>query len=193
MAYPSKLTPERILQAALPLLESGGPEALNMRLLAAQLGVQASSLYRHYPDRTALLAAVEDHTTVALHRAMLQAGGRATTPGARLEAAAHAYLAFAAAHPHLYALLLAPRLPAAATPGAGKDLWNLVLRLVGEVSGDTDDTARTVALWAYLHGSALMTLNGLLGLSGDRGGFQLGLQTLVGGFAAAKRGPEASV
>jgi AcrR family transcriptional regulator len=188
MAYPSKLTPESILGAALPLLEQDGQGALNMRTLAARLGVQASSLYRHYPDRAALLAAIEDNTTLALHTIMLQAAERATAPEARLKTAALAYLGYATAHPHLYALLLAPRPPAPAKPGPGKNLWNLVLQQVGEVSGDPDDTARTVALWAYLHGSALLTLSGQLGLSGDQGGFQLGLETLVEGFAAARKG-----
>jgi AcrR family transcriptional regulator len=187
MAYPSKLTPESILGAALPLLEQGGPDDLNMRTLAARLGVRASSLYRHYPDRAALLTAIEEHTTLELHQALTLASGQETTPETRLKAAALAYLTYSLTHPHLYALLLAPCPPGVATSGPGKDLWNVVLRLVGEVSGDPDDTARTVALWAYLHGSALLTLSGQLGLSGDRGGFQLGLDTLVKGFSAAKK------
>lgn len=193
MAYPSKLTPERILQAALPLLETDGPDALNMRTLAARLGVQASSLYRHYPDRAALLTAIEEHSTLALHGAMTLASERAAAPETRLTAAALAYLSYATAHPHLYALLLAPRPTAAATPGPGKDLWNLVLRLVGEVSGHPDDTPRTVALWAYLHGFALLTLSGQLGLSGDQGGFQIGLEALIRGFGTARNGAETSV
>ncbi|WP_407571800.1 TetR/AcrR family transcriptional regulator [Deinococcus altitudinis] len=186
MAYPSKLTPESILHAALPLLETDGPDALNMRTLAARLGVQASSLYRHYPDRAALMSSLEGYATLELHAEMVRATEEVAGPAARLKAAGHRYLTYAAAHPHLYALLLAPRQPAHAIPGPGKDLWNLVLRLVGEVSGDPDDTARTVALWAYLHGSALVGLSGLLGLSGDRGGFQIGLEALIVGFAAAQ-------
>lgn len=49
MPYPAKLTAEGILAAALTLFQSGGPEALSMRLLAERLGVRPSSLYRHYP------------------------------------------------------------------------------------------------------------------------------------------------
>ncbi|MGY2894385.1 TetR/AcrR family transcriptional regulator [Deinococcus sp. UYEF24] len=186
MAYPSKLTPESILHAALPLLETEGADALNMRTLAGRLGVQASSLYRHYPDRAALLSSLEEYATLELHTAMERATEKQASPADRLKAAGHSYLTYAVAHPHLYALLLAPRPPAHAGPGPSKDLWNLVLRLVGEVSGDPDDTARTVALWAYLHGSALINLSGLLGLSGDLGGFQIGLEALIAGFAATE-------
>ena len=188
MAYPSKITPQSILGVALTLLEADGPDALNMRAVASRLNVQASSLYRHYPDRAALLSAIEAQATLALHAAMSEAGERMTTPQARLSAAGHAYLTYATSHPHLYALLLAPRPPAASTLGPGKNLWNLVLGLVGEVSGDPDDTPRTVALWAYLHGFALMSLSGLLGLSGDQGGFQVGLETLIAGFGTAEGG-----
>ena len=67
------------------------------------------------------------------------------------------------------------------------------LRLVGEVSGHPDDTPRTVALWAYLHGFALLTLSGQLGLSGDQGGFQIGLEALIRGFGTARNGAETSV
>ena len=193
MVYPAKLTPEGIMNRALELLETQGPDALNMRTLAEGLGVRASSLYRHYPDRAALLSAVEEQTTLDLHAVMARAGEQHTTPVPRLRATGIAYLAYAVAHPHLYALLLAPRPPTPATPGPGKDLWNLVLRLVGEVSGDPDDTARTVALWSYLHGFALVTLSGLLGLSGDQGGFLVGLEALIDGFGNAKTGAGTSV
>ena len=181
------------MHRALELLETQGPDALNMRTLAEGLGVRASSLYRHYPDRAALLSAVEEQSTLDLHAVMGQAGERHTTPAARLRAAGDAYLAYAIAHPHLYALLLAPRPPAVATPGPGKDLWNLVLRLVGAVSGDPDDTARTVAFWAYLHGFSLLQLSGQLDLSGDQGGFPVGLEALIDGFGKAKKGAGTSV
>lgn len=188
MVYPSKLTPEGILHAAIPIVESEGLSALNMRSLAVRLAVQASSLYRHYPDRAALLTALEEHTTMALQRAMEEATRRADDPATRLAASATAYLSYAVAHPHRYALMLAPHPPAATMSGPGKNLRNLVLRLVGEVSGTPDDTAGTVALRAYLHGFALLTLSGKLGLSGDQGGFQVGLHTLIEGFASAAPG-----
>jgi len=183
MPYPAKLNAEKILETALALFEEGGPDALAMRRLADALGVRPSSLYRYYPERDALLGALEAHAIRALHAALRDAT-RDKTPEAAFIAAAHSYLSYAREHPHLYSLLLAPKAPYTAEPGPGKDLWNEVLRVVGAVTGDPDDTAAAVAFWAYLHGFALLGRSGQFGLSGPRGGFGRGLRALVVGFQA---------
>ncbi|WP_040383118.1 TetR/AcrR family transcriptional regulator [Deinococcus apachensis] len=187
MVYPAKLTAEAILRAALDLLEDGGDEALNMRALADSLKVRPSSLYRHYPDRAALVAALERHATLALHEDLREAS-RDRAPSEALSAAAHAYLEYTRAHPHLYGLLLAPRPPALAGPGPGKELWNYVLHLVGALTGNPDDTGAAVAYWAYLHGFALLERSGQFGLSGPRGGFERGLEALIHGLSTGKGG-----
>lgn len=181
MPYPAKLTADKILETALTLLEQGGPDALGMRPLAAALGVRPSSLYRYYPEREALLGALEDRAGRDLHDALRRAS-RDRAPTDALAAAAHAYLAYARTHPHLYALLLRARAPYRAEPGPGKDLWNEVLRLVGAVTGDPDDTAATVAFWAYLHGFTSLERSGQFGSSGPKGGFERGLQALISGL-----------
>ena len=45
------LSRERVLQAALRLVDDGGLEALSMRKLALELGVQAMSLYNHVANK----------------------------------------------------------------------------------------------------------------------------------------------
>lgn len=187
MVYPAKLSPDAILQVALRLFEDGGDRALNMRALADALNVQPSSLYRHYPDRAALLAALEEQAVLALHARMWQASEH-QPPAPALRAAAHAYLGYAREHPYLYGLLLTPRPPAPAHPGPGKDLWNLVLALVGGVTGQPDDTPAAVAFWAYLHGFAALERSGLFGVSGPRGGFERGLDALVEGLSPTMNG-----
>lgn len=181
MPYPAKLTPETILKAALELLEEGGPDALGMRPLAQRLSVRPSSLYRYYPERDALLEAIKAHATHDLHSAIRRAA-RDRPPDAALTAAGHTYLAYAREHPHLYALLLRPRTRHVAEPGPGKALWDEVLALVGAVTRNPDDTAATVAFWAYLHGFALLEQSGQFGVSGPKGGFERGLGALVEGF-----------
>ena len=49
------LSPQRILDAALELVDAEGLEALSMRRLGALLGVEAMSLYHHFPSKSALL------------------------------------------------------------------------------------------------------------------------------------------
>ena len=183
MPYPAKLTAETILEAARALVEKGGPDTLSMRPLAAALGVRPSSLYRYYTDRAALLGALEAHATRELRDAVRQAT-QGKAPTAAFEEAASTYLDYARAHPHLYALLLRPHAPYSAEPGPGKDLWNEVLALVGAVTGNPDDTAATVAFWAFLHGFTLLERSGQFGPSGPKGGFERGLRALISGFQA---------
>ena len=50
-----RLTRRRVLDAALAILDAEGLAALTMRRLGAELGVEAMSLYRHVPNKEALL------------------------------------------------------------------------------------------------------------------------------------------
>ncbi len=52
------LTRERILRAALDLIDRDGVQGLSMRKLGAELGVEAMSLYNHVPDKDAVLDGV---------------------------------------------------------------------------------------------------------------------------------------
>lgn len=54
------LTHDRIIRAALALVDGEGLGALNMRRLGGELGVEAMSLYRHVPNKAALLDAMVD-------------------------------------------------------------------------------------------------------------------------------------
>ncbi|HEX2181619.1 MAG TPA: TetR/AcrR family transcriptional regulator C-terminal domain-containing protein [Rubrobacteraceae bacterium] len=49
------LTRERILEAALSLVDAEGMEALSMRRLAKELGVDPMAIYHHVPNKRALL------------------------------------------------------------------------------------------------------------------------------------------
>jgi AcrR family transcriptional regulator len=54
------LSRERVLAAAVALADTQGIQALTMRRLAADLGVEAMSLYYHLPDKEALLDGVAE-------------------------------------------------------------------------------------------------------------------------------------
>ena len=54
------LTRERVLQAALALVDEGGVEALSMRKLAQELGVEAMSLYNHVENKDDILDGIVD-------------------------------------------------------------------------------------------------------------------------------------
>jgi AcrR family transcriptional regulator len=54
------LTKERVLRAAIALADSGGLDALSMRKLAEELGVEAMSLYHHVASKDAILDGMVD-------------------------------------------------------------------------------------------------------------------------------------
>jgi AcrR family transcriptional regulator len=60
------LSRERVVDVALELVDERGVEALSMRAIAARLGCEAMSLYRHVPNKAALLDAVGQRVVAEL-------------------------------------------------------------------------------------------------------------------------------
>jgi AcrR family transcriptional regulator len=58
MTQPKRLTPDRIVDAALRLIDEDGVEGLTMRRLGASLDVEAMSIYTHFASKGAVLDAV---------------------------------------------------------------------------------------------------------------------------------------
>ncbi|MEU1879340.1 TetR/AcrR family transcriptional regulator C-terminal domain-containing protein [Streptosporangium sp. NPDC020072] len=98
---PATLTPERVVAAAVEILDAEGLEALTMRRLGAHLGVAAMSLYRHVPNRDALLAEVVTHL---FSEAVIELGPEEPWHEA-LTRLAVAYRGTLLAHPHAVPLL----------------------------------------------------------------------------------------
>lgn len=66
MGRPRVLSRERIRDAALMIIDRGGLGELSMRRLAAELGVQAASLYKHYPTKDDVLDDVASQIITAV-------------------------------------------------------------------------------------------------------------------------------
>ena len=62
------LTRERVLKAAIDLADRGGLEALSMRRLGQDLGVDAMALYRHVRDKDDLLDGVVEGVVGEIER-----------------------------------------------------------------------------------------------------------------------------
>lgn len=95
------LTPERIVAAAIELLDADGLAALSTRRLAEELGVRAPSLYNHFATKDDILEAVADAIAA---QADLTVFGRQPWPVALAEWAKD-YRAIIAAHPNAIPLL----------------------------------------------------------------------------------------
>jgi AcrR family transcriptional regulator len=159
------------------LLEEEGPGALTMRRLAERLGIQAPSLYKHLPDKTALEAAIiatgMEEAAAAFETAVAEAPGAGGSGGAggrggaggsggagvrgggneALPALAAAYREFALAHPHLYRLMNNGPLPRRyLPPGLEERTAAPLLRVAGS-------RARARAVWAFAHGMVMLELD----------------------------------
>jgi AcrR family transcriptional regulator len=142
-----------IVATARAILDGEGHDALTMRRLGDDMGMRAPSLYKHFPDKAALLVALIEEalaeTGEVLHRAVERPGRR--TP---VEALLHAYRRHCTERPHLYRLATAGPLPRPHLP-AGLEEWvGAPFELV------TGDEHRARALWSLSHGMVLLEIDG---------------------------------
>src|SRR5450755_149452 len=97
-----KITRDVVLAAALEIIDRDGADALSMRRLARALDRDPMILYRHAPNKAALLDGVAE--TVL---AQLKVDSADPDWAAQLRAVARDYRALALAHPHVVPLLVA--------------------------------------------------------------------------------------
>jgi AcrR family transcriptional regulator len=169
-----------IVAAARRVLEDEGPEALTMRRVADELGIQAPSLYKHFASKADLeLTLLEDamveigeasHEAIHTGRGHTGRGhtgrdhtGRGHTGGAHTDAQGGApaleplldtYRRYSLAHPHLYRLATAGPLPREGLPPGLEEWagnpWYVV----------TGDAYVAQALWSFAHGMVILELDG---------------------------------
>jgi AcrR family transcriptional regulator len=149
MPYPQKLSEPQILEEAARLVDEAGLDALSMRVLARCLGVRASSLYRYFPDKDALVRAVSAAFLADLAR---EVGRRETLAGM-----ARVYWDYARRYPNRYAVIIC-REPEAEPPAADQARVTEPLHeLAARLCPDRPLVAARV-LWSYLHGAVSLRL-----------------------------------
>ncbi len=135
------------VRAARRLLEAEGEEALSMRRIAAELGIRAPSLYKHFADKAALETALIADGLHSLSQT-LDAGGR------DLAGIAASYREFALTHPHLYSLMTERPLPRTGLPAGLED------QAASPLHGVLPDQHQARAAWAAAHGLAILEIHG---------------------------------
>jgi len=154
------------IEAGLALLKDREADDLGLREVARAVGVSATALYRHFPDKAALLAALAAAGLEQLGAAQLAAAEAAGGGKAGFAATGRAYVRFALANPGLFRLIFAnaPTVPATdwneKPDSAMQLLRDNAVRLVAQDHGEA--AARTFALraWALVHGLAVLMLDG---------------------------------
>ncbi len=181
---PARTSRDAILAAARALLEEGGLDAVTMARVGDRVGVRGPSLYKHVPNRAALIRTIADAVTEDLGRALRQAVSSGD-PRTDLRRAANAYRTFVQANPNGYGLLfahLAPELQPdpISVAETGRPLVEAMTVLVGP--DEALGAARTVAAWA--HGFVSMELAGAFRLGGDLdAAYESGIAAILAGVS----------
>ena len=165
------------LAEASAIARGGGPDAVTLREVARRLAVSPAAIYRHFPDRDALLGAVASNARRELARRMLEEMARveASDPRARainrFQAVGRGYLRFAVEEPNLLAAAFLPIPP----PGEGTEVgeegtddpspWHVLaaaldqLVAAGAMPPARREGAESIA-WSAVHGFATLRASG---------------------------------
>jgi AcrR family transcriptional regulator len=158
-----------LLHAALALLEERGTAGLTVRAAARRVGVTHTAVYRHFPTKEALLAAVAEEGFGSLGRALrrsMAAAGR--DPVARFLAIGVAYVRFASERTPSFRLMLGPEAPNKADYPALQAAARATFAILTEATAQCqaahrmragDPTRLATAAWATMHGIASLVVD----------------------------------
>jgi len=149
-----------LLAHGLRLIEARDADTMSLREVARAAGVSATAVYRHFPDKRALMAALAEEGLARLYEA--QAAAAAAAPGNAFEATGRAYVRFALAQPALFRLTFA--YPDVFADPAGDAASRLLHENALALTGGDKDEAKLVAVraWSVVHGLAMLMLDGRL-------------------------------
>jgi len=102
--------PEALIEAAMIRLEADGVEAISLRDLARDAGVNHRAVYRHFPDKLSLLARVAERGWLQLAQRLRKATAGQAPGEPALAAASVGFFQFAREFPNLFHLMGGARL-----------------------------------------------------------------------------------
>lgn len=158
-----------LLDATKAIVEDTGPELFTLREAARRAGVNHRAAYRHFEDKSELLAAVAEEGYAGLEARVRQrlTGVPEDDTYARLVMLARSYVEFASENRGTYRVMAGPRLNGEGRfPGLeaaiGKNLKLVRAEIqrgmdLGNVPGKSSFDA-TLALWASVHGLSTLVI-----------------------------------
>lgn len=153
------LTPDAVIRAAVKLVDRKGAEALTMRALAAELGVEAMSLYNHVDDKSVLLDGIAEAVLADMQTEI--------DPGApwveRARALARAFRQMALKHPGAFPLVFTRQLKSA---DALRPL-EAGLALLKEAGFSGNEAVHAMRAFVAYQGGALLRETGMSQLLGE--------------------------
>ncbi|RZS37015.1 TetR family transcriptional regulator [Herbihabitans rhizosphaerae] len=167
---------ERLIEAGLRLLEEAGPEALQARKLAAEIGMSTMAVYTHFGGMAGLFEALVREAFDQL-AARERDVPRTDDPVADLLALGLAYRDYALANPQRYRLMFGVTAPGVGTsllPDGGPvgaesdDSFAQIVEAVrrsmdaGRIRRD-EPVAVAAQVWSLVHGYVLLEIAGVFG------------------------------
>jgi AcrR family transcriptional regulator len=155
---------QALIEAGLTLLEAQAADALSLREVARAVGVSATAVYRHFPDKGALLDALAAAGLEKLAEAQRAAAKQAGGGQAGFAATGIAYVRFAAANPALFRMIFGAKAshdmleaPRHGLPDALTFLRENAAAVAAQTG--TDPRIEAIRAWSLVHGLALLLLD----------------------------------
>lgn len=150
-----------LISEGIALVENEGIEALTLREVARRAGVSATAVYRHFPDKAALIAALAGEAVRRLGEAQRDAALAAGGGRAGFTATGRAYVRFALANPGLFRLTYSSPDYTHSGLHEGDLASDLLMANARMLSGNDEAAARRLSLqaWAVAHGLAMLMLD----------------------------------
>lgn len=155
-----------LIEAGLKLIEERTADEVGLREAARAVGVSATAVYRHFPDKAAFLGALAAEGLELLAAAQRSAFEIAGGGASGFSATGRAYVRFALDNPGLFRLIFS----SAAKPdpsnwsGHEDDAMRMLMQNAEHLAAGErgPDEARLFALrsWALVHGLAVLMLDG---------------------------------
>ncbi len=144
------------------------PDAVSLREIARNVGVSATAVYRHFPDKAALLDALCGVGGERLAEAFQEAMSEATDQRAAFRAMGRAYVKFALRNPSIFRLMMTQARKSDGERNALADatakpfgmLSETLKRLMPADASKTDRKIRRLQAWSMVHGLAMLMLDG---------------------------------
>jgi AcrR family transcriptional regulator len=153
-----------LLATAIEHLRETGVDELSLRALARAVGVSQTAPYRHFADKSELLAAMATRGYRDLLDALRQAGAATgDCPQEQLFAFAHAYVDYAARNPQLFKLMFGPAVQPTINYPELREASRDTLQLVQDIlqRGVDSGVFRHVNDIAYMANAAWSSIYGL--------------------------------
>jgi len=151
-----------LIETGLGLLRRRTADDLSLREVARAVGVSATAVYRHFPDKGALMAALAAEGLARLAAAQHAASDAAGGGVAGFSATGAAYVRFALANPALFRLIFAnPDSIKLQSDGHEDDAMAFLRANAALLAEGRAGDAQVIALraWAIAHGLAMLMLD----------------------------------